>query len=117
MNALLIKASIVAALLSGLSAFMFKAGGDACKAKYEKASDKQFNSTLDSKQGELDEAIKTSNEWRAKVAELQKRKKPKVQNEKNDISNNNLDCDSLNGFGVFWHKLQEKQSTKGVESN
>jgi hypothetical protein len=117
MNPLMIKILILTVLFSGWSGFMYKSGVNACKVKFEKASDKQFNATLDEKQIELDAAIKKSNEWRAQVDILKKRKPPKVKHEKTTITKNNSGCTSIDGFGLFWSKLQERQPKESTESN
>lgn len=117
MNPLMIKTFIILIVFTGWSAFMFKTGVNDCKAKTEKASEKRFDTALEKKQTELDAAIKLQGDWQAKVIKLQQRKPLKATYEKQNIKNNNTNCSSIHGFGVFIRKLQEGYATEITESN
>lgn len=107
MNSLMIKGLLIVAIFSGWSLFLFKAGVNSEKASVNKAAEKQFSKKLKQKQTELDAALKLNGDWQKKVSLLQKRKPAKVTREKDDIKNNNIDCTSIDGFGLFIDKLSE----------
>ncbi len=115
MQKLFIQFLILSSLMAAYTTFVFQAGVDSCKADVNDASEKKFTKDLAAKQTELDTAIKEKLAWEKEASDLKKIKAPKVENEKNDITKNNSGCDSIDGFSVFWSKLQERQSIKSTE--